>query len=67
MTTLDWSQPFAAARSPVCAENVVASSQPLAVQAGVDALRKGGNAIDAALATAITLTEIGRASCRERV
>lgn len=58
MTTLDWSQPFAAARSPVCAENVVASSQPLAVQAGVDALRKGGNAIDAALATAITLTVV---------
>ncbi|MBY9015126.1 MAG: gamma-glutamyltransferase [Candidatus Lokiarchaeota archaeon] len=43
---------------PVLAENIVSTSQPLACQAGLSMLRKGGNAIDAALATAITLTVV---------
>ena len=51
-------QPYPSARSPVCAANLVATSQPLAVQAGLDAMRRGGNAVDAALATAITLTVV---------
>ena len=51
-------QPYASARAPVGADNVVATSQPLATQAGIDALRRGGNAIDAALAAAITLTVV---------
>jgi gamma-glutamyltranspeptidase/glutathione hydrolase len=47
---------FAARRSVVMArEGMVASSQPLAVEAGVAILKKGGNAIDAAIATALTL------------
>ena len=50
--------PFASGRSPVLARNAVAASQPLAAQAGLQALTAGGNAIDAALATAITLTVV---------
>ena len=54
----DPAQPFPGARTPVLARNVVAASQPLAAQAGLQALAAGGNAIDAALATAITLTVV---------
>lgn len=43
-------------RSPVLARNMVSASQPLAAQAGLRMLLKGGNAVDAALATAIMLT-----------
>ncbi len=39
-------------------QNMVATSQPLAVQSGIRALQNGGNAVDAALASAITLTVV---------
>jgi hypothetical protein len=43
-------------RSAVLADSIVAASQPLAAQAGLLMLARGGNAVDAAIATAITLT-----------
>ncbi|MDH5265172.1 MAG: gamma-glutamyltransferase, partial [Betaproteobacteria bacterium] len=53
-----WDFPYASQRMPLLAKNVVATSQPLAAQAGLQALARGGNAVDAALAAAITLTVV---------
>ncbi len=58
MNNFDWNLPYPSARSPVFARNLVATSQPLAVQAGLAALKAGGNAVDAALASAICLTVV---------
>ena len=54
----DWALPYPANRQPVFARNMVATSQPLATAAGLAALKSGGNAVDAALAAAITLTVV---------
>jgi gamma-glutamyltranspeptidase/glutathione hydrolase len=58
MKAFDWSFPYPSQRMPVLARNVVATSQPLAAQAGLSMMQKGGNAVDAALAAAITLTVV---------
>lgn len=55
---LNWDFPYPSQRMPVFARNVVATSQPLAAQAGLQMLARSGNAVDAALAAAITLTVV---------
>jgi gamma-glutamyltranspeptidase / glutathione hydrolase len=55
---LDFTNPYASARAPVMGRNVVSTSQPLAAQAGLRMLLKGGNAVDAAIAAAMTLTVV---------
>ena len=51
--------PYPSRRMPILApRGAVATSQPLAAQAGLSMLQQGGSAVDAILATAITLTVV---------
>ena len=48
---------YASRRSLVYGQRgMVSTSQPIAAQAGLDIIKRGGNAIDAAIATAICMT-----------
>jgi gamma-glutamyltranspeptidase/glutathione hydrolase len=51
----DWHNPFPTPRAPVFARNLVSTSQPLAAQAGLALLQRGGNAIDAAVGAAAVI------------
>ena len=49
---------YSSKRNVVFGKNIVSTSNILASQAGLEILRKGGNAIDAAIATAAALTVV---------
>ena len=65
MTTypFDWKAAYPTQRAPLFARNVVATSQPLAAQAGLRMLARGGNAVDAAIAAAAAITIVEPVSC----
>ncbi|WP_186131650.1 gamma-glutamyltransferase family protein [Burkholderia gladioli] len=58
MTSFDWQNPYPTPRLPVFARNIVSTSHPLAAQAGLRMLWKGGNAVDAAIAAAAAITVV---------
>jgi gamma-glutamyltranspeptidase / glutathione hydrolase len=54
--TFHYANPYTSTRIPLFARNVVSTSHPLAAQAGLRMLLKGGSAVDAAIAAAAALT-----------
>lgn len=54
----NWDFNYPSRRMPILANNIVSTSQPLASQAGLQMIINGGNAIDAAIASAIALTVV---------
>ena len=52
----DWRAGYPSQRLPIFGRNVVSTSHPLAAQAGLRMLQQGGNAADAAIATAAVMT-----------
>ena len=58
MSQFSYAPHYPVYRVPVMARNIVATSQPLASQAGLQMIMRGGNAVDAALAAGITLAVV---------
>ncbi|KQO66410.1 gamma-glutamyltransferase [Methylobacterium sp. Leaf94] len=59
MKPFDWTTGYPTVRMPIFGRNMVSTSHALAAQAGIRMLWQGGNAVDAAIATAAakTITE----------
>lgn len=60
---MNFELPYPSSRSPVMGRNVIATSQPLAAQAGLLMLARGGTAADAAIAAAMALTVVEPTGC----
>lgn len=56
LSSFNFSNPYTSTRLPLFARNVVSTSHPLGAQAGLRMLLKGGNAVDAAIASAAAMT-----------
>jgi gamma-glutamyltranspeptidase / glutathione hydrolase len=52
----EWHAGYPSVRLPIFARNIVSTSHPLAAQVGLSLLRRGGNAIDAAIGAAAAMT-----------
>lgn len=63
MKSFNWTNPYLSVRIPLFARNVVSTSHPLAAQAGLRMMLKGGNAVDAAIAAAATMVLVEPVSC----
>ncbi|HEY2189394.1 MAG TPA: gamma-glutamyltransferase, partial [Caldimonas sp.] len=54
--SFNWQAGYPSIRVPVFARNIVSTSHPLAAQAGLRMIERGGNAVDAAIAAAAMMT-----------